>query len=188
MSQADSEKEIPSGATVLTRLAFTGNPHAGSIRDASGDSDVDRAGLSIVLHGEAPRRSVKGVLERELDLVFDVASLSRRPRPRATSSLGTAEAAAEEGVEEVGERIGVTEQRLHLLGRHRAEASGRPTGSVAPRRPGLRAAGTGLLVHPPVRAQLVVLASLLGIAEHFVGLVDLLEPGSAALSPGFTSG
>jgi hypothetical protein len=33
----------------------------------------------------------------------------------------------------------------------------------------------GLLVHAPVRAELVVLLPLLGIAEHFVGFVDFLE-------------
>ena len=32
-----------------------------------------------------------------------------------------------------------------------------------------------LLVHPPVGAELVVLLALLGVAEHLVGLVDLLE-------------
>ena len=41
------------------------------------------------------------------------------------------------------------------------------------RRPASRRAG--LLVHPPVRSQLVVFLPLVGIAEHFVGLVDLLE-------------
>jgi hypothetical protein len=35
--------------------------------------------------------------------------------------------------------------------------------------------GAGLLVHPPVRAQLVVLLPLVRIAQDFVRLVDLLE-------------
>src|SRR5262249_18000663 len=40
---------------------------------------------------------------------------------------------------------------------------------------GARPARPGLLVHPPVRAELVVLAALVGVAEHLVRLVDFLE-------------
>src|SRR5262249_6423950 len=46
----------------------------------------------------------------------------------------------------------------------------------------------GLLVHPPVRAELVVLAALVGIAEHFVRLVDLLELAFRALVAGVDVG
>src|SRR5258706_186293 len=45
-----------------------------------------------------------------------------------------------------------------------------------PSRPPAWPAGCpGLFVHPPVRAELVVLLPLLRIPEHLVGFVDLLE-------------
>ena len=101
-------------------------------------------------------------------------------------------AAAEERAEKVGERILVAEEILHLVGRHGAVAAARPAHVD---RPGIlrtaaaerAAAGEalplllGLFVHPPVRAELVVLAALVGVAEHLVRFVDLLELGLGGL-------
>src|SRR5581483_9650975 len=67
--------------------------------------------------------------------------------------------------------------------RHRAEAALRaarskvdvPAAAAAERIGACRAPGAGLLVHPPVGAELVVLLALFGIPEDLVRLVDFLE-------------
>ena len=125
-------------------------------------------------------RAVERFVERQVDLVLDVAPLLN-PR-RATGPLPSAcarSAAAEERLEEIGERILVAEEIPHLLFGHRPVT----TGAARVGRVGAAAEGRAprlplllrLLVHAPVGAQLVVLPALLRIAEDLVRLVDLLE-------------
>src|SRR5439155_14168207 len=131
------------------------------------------------------RCAMIGVFQPELELVFDVAALAcaAAPAPSAGPPFLRARATPEKRVEEIRERIGVAEPLLHFFFAHGAEPAAE--GDI-PRAPRLAAARRGpargsLFVHPPVRAELVVLLPLLGIAEHLVGLVDLLEPGLGRL-------
>ena len=105
--------------------------------------------------------------------------LARDARPwRGRPALRFGRAAAEERVEEVRERVLVAEDPPHLVFGHRPEAAlaaadvHRPRAVAEGARPALL---LRLLVLAPVGAQFVVLAALVRVAEHLVGLVDLLE-------------
>src|SRR5215204_5316781 len=139
--------------------------------------------MAVLRQRQTLRGAVVRVLERQLDLVLDVAARTlANAASRAGSCTGartTAShaAAAEERGEEIGEGVRVAEQLLHFFLRHRAEAAasaGAANIEAAPERSAawLRA---GLFVHAPIRAQLVVLLPLFGIAQHFVSFVDFLE-------------
>src|SRR5262249_34647214 len=150
--------------------------------DSGRNSDVDRTGMAVVLQREAPRRAVIRVFQPELDLVLNVAALSRgtAPAPARPSSRLLRTGPAEERVEEFGERIGFTEHLAHFIFGHRPETAAglaaevHVPGATLEARP-LSRPGACLLVHPPVGAKLVVFFALGWIAEHFVGFVDLLE-------------
>src|SRR4029079_2177225 len=108
------------------------------------------------------------------------------PGAAAASARLTA-AAAEEGLEEIRERVLAPEHLVHLFLRHRAVALAArsaaaevdvPAAGAAAELTGVEAAALRravLFVGAPVGAELVVLLALRRIAEHFVGLVDLLE-------------
>jgi hypothetical protein len=123
--------------------------------------------------------------------MLDVTTL---PGPRASRARAAAAsphlrlaAAREERMEKVGEGIFVAEQVAHFFGRHSAvvtlSGAGRsaPTEHVSPltriesRRTGTAPRALRLLVHLPVRSQLVVFPALVGVADHLVGFVDFLE-------------
>ena len=88
------------------------------------------------------------------------------PKPSGASG------AAEELLEEVAERGAVAEHALELVRRDRPVAEV----LVALERIGPRLSGAlPLLVLLPARPELVVLLPLFRIAEHLIGLVDLLE-------------
>ena len=123
------------------------------------------------LHVEAPTAvqrdpaaaAVESVLQRHRKLHLDIASRHRDPdaaAPAASRRL------LEERGEEVAERLEPSPLLRAALG------------SAPPRARGWRE------VHPalPVAAEGVVLGALLGIAQHLVGFVDLLEP-FAGLGP-----
>ncbi len=163
-------------------FALAGDPDARTVADAGRDADVHVARLAVVRDRKTARRAAEGIFERQLDLLFDVAPLARRPAASAASPRRPGArplAAAEEGVEEIGERIGVSEHALHLFRRHRAESAAARSSAAAAvfDVPARRRAGArpGLFVRAPVRAELVVLLPLVGIAEHLVRLVDFLE-------------
>ena len=196
---ADPEIQIAGRAAVRAGFPFAGGAHARSVPHADRDPHVDAARVSSLLDRDAARGAVVRLLERELDLVLDVAPLLRTGRPALPGprSLARPTAAAEERLEEVRERILVPEQLVHFLFAHGAVAAGTAhvdvPGAAArarTRAPERRAAGEALalllrlVVHLPVRAELVVLAPLLRIAEHFVCLVDLLEPRLGGLVAG----
>src|SRR5204863_9118007 len=139
--------------------------------------------LTVLFNREPARRALKRVLEAELELVLDVAALpgaARAARPPAAARILALARPSEEGVEEIGERIGVAEHLAHLFRAHRAEAAAARRAAeidvprVAALEPAARRAA-GLLVHAPVGPELVVFFSLLRIAEHLVRLVHLLE-------------
>jgi hypothetical protein len=127
------------------------------------------------------------IFDGEIDRMLDIASLAgprgtRTGAPTAAAHVGLA--TREERVEKVGKGIFITEEIAHFLGSHRAIAAlstpatapevGVPLTWIEP----AGACGTsalGLFVHLPVGAELVVLLSLFLVADHLVGLVDLLE-------------
>jgi hypothetical protein len=107
----------------------------------------------------------------------------------------TSAATAKERVEEVRERILISEEIPHFLFGHRAITAGTThvdvpgaslgAGGVAVRRTWpLLPLLTRLLVHLPVGAELVVLLSLLAVSQDLVRFVDLLELGLGGLVPG----
>src|SRR5256885_1872570 len=138
------------------------------------------------LHGEPPGRpaivsrnldhllgAFVGLREGDLDLALDILALSSarsRPRTCATEHIvAVGEPAvrgwSKEGAEEVGEPTRIVAERVFAgLSRvHVLEAAG-PRGTSAPLRELL-----------PLGADRVISLSLVGIAEDFVSLVDLLE-------------
>src|SRR5262249_12488840 len=124
------------------------------------------------------------VFERQLEILLDVATLARARRACAAAARARARLllthAAEEGLEEIRERVLAAEHLVDLVLRHRAiaalaAAEGHvPACTRLPAEPGA-ALGAGLFVHPPVRTELVVLLALRGVAEHLVRFVDFLE-------------
>src|SRR5688500_14484984 len=125
--------------------------------------------------------------------MLDVPSLLRPRRPSLARAPSLRAGAAEKRLEEVGERILVAEQLVHLLFAHGPVAAARPPhvdrpGAFAGTAAAERAAAgpclpllLRLFVHPPVGAQLVVLPALVRVPEHFVRFVDFLEPGLRSL-------
>ena len=179
----------PAGAV----FSFARHADPRAVVHASGDPHVHAACVAFVLDREAARRPVERVLERQFQVLLDVpaplgpcpASLAGRP------ALGFRRAASEERMEEIREGILVAEDPPHLVFRHRpgsalaaADVDG-PRAVAEGARPALL---LRLLVLAPVRAEFVVLAPLLRVAEHLVGLVDRLEARLGVLSPGLTSG
>src|SRR5687767_14498663 len=132
-----------------------------------------------------------------LDVAALLAARGGAPAAWPPSGAFARTPAAEERPEEVGEGILVAEELVHLLFGHRPVAA---AGSAHVDGPGVLAALAAeaerrragrtvalllrLFVHPPVRAELVVLAPLLLVAEHFVRFVDLLELRLGALVAG----
>src|SRR5215467_3522258 len=152
-------------------FALTSDPDARSLADTRGDPHVQRSCAAVVRDRKASGGAVQGVFERQFDLLLDVSSLPRRTGPRTASAraglLGAAAHPAEERVEEIGERIGVAEHLAHLLFRHRAKSAAASRSGAAAvidvpagRRSTAGCAGTGLFIHAPVGAELVVLFSL----------------------------
>ena len=188
-SEVHAQVEVAGCCAALAVFAFTRDADARPVADARGDAHVNRARVAVVIQREAPRRDMEGVLEGELDLVLDVATLagSRAPaigaRPaRAGAGLALSEtAAAEERREEVGERMLISEHLLHFLRRHRPEAAAALAATTAVVDVPLSgewirpARAFRLFVCAPVGAKLVVFPAFLRIAEDFVRLVDLLE-------------
>src|SRR5262249_55651432 len=155
------------GCPVLT---LAGNAHARPVADAGGNSDVHCSRMTVLLDRETARGAFVRVLEIELNLVLEVAPpagpLTARP-PRACVRAG--HRSTEDRLEEVREGVGAPEHLLHfLLGHRPVAAAGSAAEGFRSGRPAAGArAGTCLLVHAPVGAQLVVLLPLLGITEYF---------------------
>src|SRR5262249_6915607 len=98
--QSDPKIEIARLRSRRSVLTLTGNAHTRSVADAGWNSDVDVARTPIVGDRESPGCAVQGVLEVQLDLLLDIAPLTRCARARAASAssglLIAADAAAEE--------------------------------------------------------------------------------------------
>src|SRR5262245_51859267 len=114
--------------------------------------------------------------------MLEVATLSRPAPPGARAGLarGTCRA-AEKGMEEIRKRI-VAKRLAHFVGAHRAEPARSAAAEMhvpAALRSAAAEAGTAggsrLLVHPPIRSELVVFLPLGWIAQDLVGFVDLFE-------------
>src|SRR5215471_13560423 len=118
--EADPNVQIAGFGAAGTTFAFSGDANARAFSDPGRNADIHRPRLAVVGDGQPAQRSVRGVLETELQFLLDVASLTGRPGPSAAAaSFVSIASGAEEGVEEVGERIGVAEQILHLFRGHR---------------------------------------------------------------------
>src|SRR6185436_12818047 len=102
--QADAEVQITRGGAANAMLALSGYPHARAVAHAGGYPDVDGARLAILLERQAPRCAVIGVLERELDFVFDVATCTL-PCP-ASCAAGAGARIHPSPAEERGEEVG----------------------------------------------------------------------------------
>jgi hypothetical protein len=200
-SRLHAQIQIACRAAVRSCFALASGADPRSVLHTGRDADVHASRVAAVLDRDAPGRAVEGLLERQLDRMLDVASLlaARRPAARPAAFARPARAAAEERLEEIRERILIAEEILHLLFGHRPVAAGAATHvdgpgaaltrGVAERRTRPRLSLLlRLLVHPPVGAQLVVLFPLVGIAEHFVRFVDLLELPLGGLVPGIDVG
>src|SRR5262245_34585539 len=78
--------------------------------------------MAIVLDGKPAHRAGVGVLERQLELLLDVAALARPTRACAAAApsrfVAATHRAAEERVEEIGERILIPEHLPHLVFGH----------------------------------------------------------------------
>src|SRR5690606_37311946 len=167
---ADAQIQISCRPAPRIRRASSGRPDARAVVDAGRNPHLERSLAAVFAGGDdAPGGAREGFLERQVHGLFDVAPAARPCRPATRAAA--AESAAEERVEELRERIAVAEDLLELFGRHRSVArAGRTAGRPAER----TTAGGRLLVLAPVGPEFVVLAALFGIAEHFVGFVDLL--------------
>src|SRR5205823_10629597 len=149
------------------------------------DPHVHSPRVTVEVDRQSTHRARVSVLESELDLLLDVAPDTRRAAATtAAARLFGADAATKEGVEEIGERIGVAEDFVHLVFGHRPEAAALRAAAAEMDVPSalarVEAGGAAwrarLFVHPPVGAELIVLLALRRIAEDLVGHVDLLEP------------
>ena len=157
------------------------------------DPDLDGSIAAVAAQHQALRHTPERLLERQLHCMLGVASLLRARRASAAGRRGAAReaAAAKERLEEVGEgaaaargaepAAGPAEQVAQLLLGDRSEPAA-PAAGRRPAEPARTAAGErvpsrrpGPFVLLPVGAQFVVLLPRLGVAQHFVRLVDLLE-------------
>ena len=67
--------QVAGGAAVGAGFAFAGGAHARAVLDAGRNPHVDAARVAALLDRDPPRRAVKRLFERQLDLVLDVAPL-----------------------------------------------------------------------------------------------------------------
>jgi len=123
--------------------------------------------------------------------MFDIAALTSTGRSGAAAGAPSSHLrfvpTREERMKEVRERILIAKQIPHLirsdcpviaLGAAAAAPAEIhvPLGRIESARPGTTAGALRLLVHLPVRAQLVIFLALVGVADDLVRFVDLLEP------------
>ena len=171
----DCAPPVPCSPSPLTR---TRDP---SVTPA-GMRHRNRARVAVGLDRQLARRALRGLLQRQRDLRLDVAAVAARPR------LGGAAAPAgvlrihapPKNVWKKSENGSSSPNmsRISSAVMVRNPPPGRRPRSARSSRQVRRAGPPGaarLLVHPPVGPELVVLPALVGIAEHLVGLVDLLE-------------
>ena len=129
--------------------------------------------------------AAEGTFERQVERLFAAAAVARTRAARSSSSTSPAHvrlATGEKSVEEIGEGIFVAKKVAHFLGRHRPICALTAAWGTAEMRVPLTRIEAGasasllrLLVHLPVRSQLVVLLPLVRIAHDFVRFVDFFE-------------
>src|SRR6476620_10299471 len=114
----DAQIQVAGDTAVRSRFAFACGADARAVLDADRNANVDRTGVPALFDRHPAGRPVERFVERQVDLVLDVATLLN-PR-RATGPLPSAGArsAAEERLEEIGERVLVAEEIPHLLFGH----------------------------------------------------------------------
>src|SRR5258708_3672272 len=163
--KADDEIQVARRPTPACGFTLTGEPDFLALAHALRDADF--VGLDMRMAVAAERdflfRAMQGLFDRHQQVGFDiVAARGLLPAVSREALAATAKrAAAEELLEKIrepcaGKAASIGEAAV-------ASAAAAPAGR------GLRPAVL------PVRAELVVAPALFGIAEDFVGLVDLLE-------------
>src|SRR4051794_21825338 len=154
--QPHAQQQIAVGPSADAATALAGEPDHLTVAHAGRDPDLD---LAAAAERQAPPAAGRRLLERELELGATVPAALREP-----SAAGRAPATAEHALEEVAEDV-VSEAAAEA-GEAAAEAA---AGALEPTRAGHVLAGS------PVRAEPIVALALLRLAQHFVGLGDLLE-------------
>ena len=137
---------------------MSGHPDPLPVAYAARDVDLDRA---PVAQRQPPLASPGGFLEPQIEHRLVVAAAHREALEARPS--GWPARTAEDALEEVAE-VAAAELDAHIA---------KPVSGVEPL---TEAGGTrNVLSGPPVGAEAVVSLSLLGVAQHLVGLGDLLE-------------
>src|SRR5688572_18615744 len=124
--EPDAQIKIAGGGAADAMLPLAGHPDARAVGDTGRNADIDRSRVAVVLHRQASSGAVVRLLERQLHFVLHVAAgpltcTSGAGTPAGARIAESAAAPAEERREEVGERVLVPEDLLHLLLRHRAD-------------------------------------------------------------------
>src|ERR1019366_7336244 len=169
----DADEEVATGPATPPGAALTGGAHACTLVDALRDLHLDPSWTIRRAQVDRECGTRECVLQADLGLAFDVLAAARHAASLATGGEALRGLpATEELLEEIAERRPGAEHALELVGRDGAVAE------LLVALEWIRTRATGalpLLVLLPARSQLVVLLPLLGIAEHLIGLVDLLE-------------
>jgi hypothetical protein len=164
--QPHAEEEVAARAVSQPPPAFAGEPDALSVAHAGWDGHLERAAVREL---EPAASAPEGLLEGELELGLEVGTASAFAEPAAEAR--SAGAAAEHLLEEVGdprevrEVAAVAEAEPNLL---EAAAVGAAEASES-------RCARAVVTRLPVGAEPVVAPPLLGVAQHVVGLGDLLE-------------
>jgi hypothetical protein len=170
--EADSQEKVTLFSTAHAGFALTRETNALTFVNASGNFHL----ISLDFVRVAPtqrnlsRRTTKRFLERDHDVRFDILPALDRSRSLTESAESRLAAAGpKERFEEVAESRAA---KLELDSTAIATgASAKAAASVAS--PTRRRLKTARLI--PIGAELIVLGTLLGITQDFVGFVDLFE-------------
>src|SRR5437879_5843933 len=119
--QANPQIQVARLPSVGPMLSFAGNSNARALSHTRGNPYVNRPRLSVLRDRQTPRGPLIRVFESELDFLLEIAAVTRTAAARAAPSLARSGRAAEEGMEEIGERVS-TERLVHFFFGHRAES------------------------------------------------------------------
>src|SRR5690606_34115961 len=75
--QADAQIEVAGRTAARSVLSLARDADTRAVADARRDADVHRPRVPVVLQRESPHRALIGLLERQRDLLFEVAPLAR---------------------------------------------------------------------------------------------------------------
>src|SRR5262245_304850 len=158
--QPNVQVHVAGRSAVEPGAALAGQAQCGAVAHAARNGDVEAAAVQC----DATLPTVQDIVERQGQLPLDVVARHRHSDATPARSAPAVRGPAEDRGEEVAEVAAVTDV-VPVTGRHRwAAASARWRREIH-----------AALV---VAAERVVFGALVRVAEHLVGLVDLLEPFS----------